>query len=248
MFDPLNTAGDSTPRPACIEANGLLSTFEAKLGSIMLSSGHDARVLLGENDRALQLDRGQVRISGGSLTTYVPLHQMKITGSNYGVWAEEDELVLAVIEGEVEVSHRGETTKYAAGREITYEGKKITPSGLESQFPINVSNEDKRRDERRITATVPTAAFVYKKTSSGYERVPINSAGKITVTLEGKATPGELVAFDASGRSASLGGTREAVKAKLEPETEGAPPPAPAVDPPREKKKKKRFPGSTDGE
>lgn len=199
-------AGDSVARPTCIEANGVLSTLRAKLGALELGIGHDARVVIGEIDGALQLDRGHVTVSGGRFTTYVPTHGMKITGTSYGVWAQEKRVVVAVTEGAIEVTRGHDTAQYAAGREVVYQGKTVTPRALEPQLTLNVVDEQKRREDRRVQATSSPAAFVFRKTESGYEQVSVASSGKLTVTLPREPSPGELVAFDAAGRTASLGG------------------------------------------
>jgi hypothetical protein len=230
-------AGEETPRPTCLEAKGALSTVRAKIGATQLSAGHHARVVIGENDGAIQLDRGQVKVSGTRVSTYVPAQQMKVTGTSYGVWADEDRVVVAVIEGEVEVAHRGDTAKYSGGREIVYDGKTITPRALDPQLALQIVDEQKGAD-RRITASTSPAAFVFRKIETGYERVTIPASGKFTVTLAGREpSAGELVAFDAAGRSAHLGGAPEVVKAvlggeaKKEEAVEAVPPPAPAPQP-----------------
>jgi hypothetical protein len=245
-------SGDPLSPPSCIEANGPLSTFRAKLGRAQISAGHDARVLISENAGALQLDRGHVKVTGAWMSTHVPLHRMKVAGTSYGIWAEENRVIIAVIEGEVEVTSNGEPIKYAGGREIVYRGKTITPQALAKELTIQVTDEQQRGSERRITAIVPPASIVMKKTAEGYERVDVPGSGKIAVTLAGREpSPGELVAFDAAGRSAHLGGTPEAVKAALSGESKAIEPktiePPPAAPPPpkpekKERKRKRRGP------
>jgi hypothetical protein len=221
--------GEEHGRPTSLQAVGVLSTFEAKIGATTLSGGHDARLLIGENDAALQLDRGQVKLSGTRVSTYVPSHRLRIAGTNYGVWATDDRVVVAVLDGEVEVTHGADTAKYSGGREIEYSGKSATPRALPPQLAIEVVDEQKGSD-RKITANTSPGAFVFRKTDSGYEAVNVSSSGKFTVTLSGREpSPGELVAFDAGGRDAHLGGSPEAVKAALAPPPPAAPPPPPAA-------------------
>ncbi len=115
----------------------------------------------------------------------------------------------------------------------------MTPRGLEPQLVIKVTDESKKRDERKIAASVPPGAAVFVKTGSGgYERVPVSPAGKLTVTLTGReASKGELIAFDAAGRSAQLGGgSPEGVKAALAGAVEKPVEEAPEIPKPKEKR------------
>jgi hypothetical protein len=119
----------------------------------------------------------------------------------------------------------------------------------EAQLTIQVNDEQARDDARRISATVPPNTLVFQKKDDRYERVSVAGSGKFTVTLAGsEASPGELIAFDAAGRSAHLGGTPQAVKAALsgasdEEAPPAPPPPARVQEEKREKKREKRKRG-----
>lgn len=213
--------GEAAARPTGLSTVGLSSVVKASLASHRLTLGKEGRALIGDEGRGgttVQLDQGHLLIENGRTTTYVPARALRVVGTDYGVWVAEDRVVVSVVEGEVEITHRGEATKYAGGREILFTRQSTSPRAMDPELSISIVDKARRGRRTRITAQTTPAGFAFQKNDGAYQPVDVQLSGRLTVLLRGEEpAPGEVVVYDAAGRSAQLGGpaTPDAMKATL---------------------------------
>jgi hypothetical protein len=226
--------GETAVRPTGLAADGLMSSVQASLGGQHIQVSRDARLVIGDDSGGgtnLQLDRGHLLVSKGRATTHVPQRQMRITGNEYGVWADAEQVVVAVNDGEVEIQHRGETAKYAKGREIVFTRRSTTPRAMDPELGIAIVDQSKKGKVHTLIGQTSPGAFLFRKTGDSFERVSLGQTGRFTLTSEdGPIDPTSIIVFDASGRIGALGNAPEAMKSALggsAPKVAAEPPPEP---------------------
>lgn len=200
--------GSVVHRPAVVGVESLRG--KAVLGGpgFKLFAEHGARVSLSglPASNALVLEDGFVLISARApVVVHVPRHDVKVSGTTFSVWMNDDRMRTAVIEDSVELQLGGKPPKkYARRREIIVSGGTSSSSLLPSRVELFIEEVDRRSNGGFVVRgrTSPRAIVLYRG-EKGVQRVRVRNNGGFTAYISAP-NPRSLAAYDGSGRWAIL--------------------------------------------
>lgn len=198
-------------RPARLRTVGAASSVSLAFRGVRLAAGHDAELMLSAPgpEPAVLVTRGHVRVHRGAadIELFVPDREVKLVGRTFGVWVREDEVTVAVLDGELELHAPGrKPIKFARGRELLVNSRRVIPSVLEQRLQIQVQGTSRRGARYTLTGrTAPHARVVHTDARERQDILRVSPAGVFSVDLrDRRPEPGELVAYDAAGRRAEV--------------------------------------------
>jgi len=203
------TQGSALERPAGVAAFGQAAA-ELVYGSTAVTVSRGATVHFNAPGRPLRLylesGRVAVRKLGASIVTTVPGASLTIEGQHYGVFVRGDRTTIAVRDGELVVTLRGEQTTYAKGREVNITSTGATYGVFPPRLSVAIQSSREVADGYAVVGKTAPHAEVVVRRGDTFETVPVSLSGVFETRIAAASPePGELIAFDAAGRHAEVG-------------------------------------------
>ncbi|MEQ8980200.1 MAG: hypothetical protein RL846_19845, partial [Deltaproteobacteria bacterium] len=204
--------GFSLQRPTGLDVIGPEARATIRFSGVTLSASLGAKVLIGApgGTLGLQVERGRVVVTrtGRDISTHLPRHDTVVHGPSYGIWAHDDSVAVAVLGERAEIEHLGEEpVRYGRAREIVLNRTRAIPTVLDEKLEITVLDKNRRGRRYRFRARAARNAIIrHKRSDDAYDTIETDLSGSFSVELDNEEpADGELVAYDAAGRSAQIG-------------------------------------------
>ena len=174
---------------------------DASGSAAMFTRGPVRFLIRGDTRVGVDAHRPRLWLDGGNLVVRSQVAvetrtlRSRIRGACYAARADNDGLVIAALDGPVEVEVDGETVTVASQQELRIRGEERRVEDLPVRLGVSLA-----RDARGIVGQTLATARVYAKRGGAYTPVPVDDDGRFRLPALL-----DVVAVDAAGRSAHPG-------------------------------------------